>query len=448
MHSLVWKCCGCVLACSIAANPAFSQDATPSDPNSWVVLYNVNDANSVEWVNFYASRYDIPAINLLGLDTTTVERISGTGALDTVLAEIVTPIQDHLASNPDLAERACGILVGYRVPGIYGTTPYGGPGGLSIANLLQNLDTTAKQANPDCDGFASEIPPPLTKSALGEDRFVVGWMDAPNLETAKWMTLKAEVISSPLFCMPDDQYVYYDPCDPHLYPTWWRWLEDIADPVKGRNYDKYAELPWMLFDADVDAAPGDAFRFGTHDVDTWNDGRLHDGPAGARILAYNLNSWGATTLRGINSQNGRYVPNAIDAGYAAAIGSTGEPGSLIAPYPWILLGVLRDGRTLAEAMYLSNPNDNWTWACVGDPLLRVGNWFGEPCIELSSGDLNCDGGTDSFDIVPFVKALSSRADYLSQYEGCDWRTGDMNGDGVLDGNDIEGFINSITSQSN
>ena len=444
MHSMLWKCCGCVLACLVTAGSVSAQEATPSDPNSWLVLYNLNDADSITWANFYAGWYDIPAINLLGLDTTTAESISGTGAIDTVQAEIITPIREHLAVNPNLAARTCGILVGYRVPGIYGSSPYGGPGGLSTANLLQDLSTTAKQANPDCDGFASDIPPPVMKSTLGEDRFVVGWLDAPTVDTAVWMTLKAEVISSPEFCMPDDQYVYYDPCDPHLYPTWWRWLEDIADPVKGRNYDKYSEIPWMRFDADVDSTPRDVFRFGTHDVASWNDGRLHDGPAGARILAFNLNSWGATTVRSISSQGGRYVPNAIDAGYAAAIGSTGEPGSLISPYPWILLGVLRDGRTLAEAVYLANPNDNWTWVCVGDPLLKVGNWFGKPCIELSSGDLNCDGTTDGFDITPFVLALSARQEYETLYAGCDWRTGDMNGDGDLDGSDIEGFVDMIT----
>lgn len=440
-----WKRYGYILAGLLAVSPAWAQDATPSDPDSWLVLYNLNHPDSVTWVNFYADQYGLPPENLLGIDTTTSERIGGSDALSVVQAEIIDPIQDHLATYPDLADRACGILLGYRMPGIYGSSPYGGPGGLSLANLLHDLSTTNKKSNPDSNGFADDLPPPVTKASLGPDRFVVGWLDAPTLEMAISLTLKAKVLSSNEYCLHEDEAVYADPYDSHLSPTSWRWLEDISDPVKGGNYDSFPEIPWVSFDADMDSTPMDAFRFGTHDVGNWNNGRLHAGPPGSRILAYNLNSWGATTVRSITSSNGRYVPSAIDAGYASAIGSTGEPGSLIAPYPWILLAALRDGRTLGEAMYLANPRDNWTWACVGDPLLKVGNWFGQDCVELSSGDLNCDGTIDKFDITPFIMVLYKLEKYQEKYDGCDWRTGDMNGDGIVDTTDISGFVTTLLS---
>jgi uncharacterized protein (TIGR03790 family) len=440
-----FKCTSSFMVLWMCVASGWAQNATPSDPKSWLVLYNLNHADSVAWAGFYAAAHQIPPENLIGLNTTDAEHITGSGALDQVMNEIVTPIQNHLAADPNLAARACGIVLGYRVPGIYGATPWGGPGGLSVASLLQDLDSTEKLTNPFNAGFADELPPPLTKADLGDRYFLVGWIDAPSLDLALSMTIKAQVLASSQYCMSTDEAVYFDPCDPHLAPTWWRWIEDIADPVKGRNYDQFAEVPWVRFDADTESTPMDAFRFGTHDIADWDDDRLFASPPGTRILAYNLNSWGATTVRSTTAHGGRYVPNAIDAGYAAAIGSTGEPGSLVSPYPWVLLAALREERTLGEAMFLSNPNLNWTWACVGDPLLRVTNWFDEACVALSSGDLNCDGEIDSFDIDPFILAMLDLEAYQDLFDGCDWRTGDMNGDGIVNGDDIQGFVDELFS---
>lgn len=427
-------CCTLTVLLSVAAAGAQSV----SDPENWIVLYNLNDADSADWAAVYLSIHEIPQENLLGLDASTSEKLS---TLAEAEAQIVVPIQNYLAANPEVAARACGIVLGYRLPGIYGNSPYGGPGGLSVANLLHDLSSSAKQTNPHNAGFAQELPPPLTKSILGPNRFAVGWMDAPTFNAAVALSLQASILSSPQYCLPESDVAYFDYNDSILLPTWWRWLEFVTPG--GRDGADFAEIPWVQFDADVDSTPNDAFRFGTHDIDGWGDGRLFAAPYGSRILAYNLNSWGATTVRSTTAGGGRYVPNAIDAGYAAAIGSTGEPGNLISPYPWVLLASLRDGRTLGEAMYLANPNDNWTWACVGDPLLKIANWFGQTCIELSSGDLNCDGFIDSFDIEPFISALSNRNGYEQIYADCDWRTGDINGDGQLNSADISGFIDLL-----
>ena len=102
------------------------------------------------------------------------------------------------------------------------------------------------------------------------------------------------------------------------------------------------------------------------------------------------------TVRSFDAQGGRYVPNALAAGYAAAIGATGEPGSLIAPFPWVPLASLREGWTLGEVLYLAAPYDDWVWACVGDPLLSMPQWV-QPL-----GDMDCSGALDYFDINAFV----------------------------------------------
>jgi len=158
-----------------------------------------------------------------------------------------------------------------------------------------------------------------------------------------------------------------------------------------------AWLPWRAFDDDTEQTPSDAFRFGWHDVRNWTDARLRGLPAGPRILAYNLNSWGATTVRSTTAEEGRYVPNAIQAGYAAAIGSTGEPVTTNAPYVDTLLAGLMSGWTLGECFYLSNPYDDLTWTLVGDPLLRVPDWSPPPT--YVAADFDVDGDVDMADFT-------------------------------------------------
>ncbi len=56
------------------------------------------------------------------------------------------------------------------------------------------------------------------------------------------------------------------------------------------------------------------------------------------------------------------------------------------------------------------------------------------------GDTNCDGVIDSFDIEPFVLALSDPNGYMARFPGCDVSSADVNGDGAVDAFDVEPFI--------
>ena len=61
------------------------------------------------------------------------------------------------------------------------------------------------------------------------------------------------------------------------------------------------------------------------------------------------------------------------------------------------------------------------------------------------GDLNCDGAIDSFDIDPFVLALTDPAGYQAQYPNCNIMNGDINCDGAVDSFDIDGFVECIVT---
>ncbi|MBL8880431.1 MAG: immunoglobulin domain-containing protein [Phycisphaerales bacterium] len=63
-----------------------------------------------------------------------------------------------------------------------------------------------------------------------------------------------------------------------------------------------------------------------------------------------------------------------------------------------------------------------------------------------SGDLNCDGALDNFDIDPFVFALIDPAGYATAYPNCDRDRADINGDGVVDNFDIDPFVARLIGQ--
>ncbi|MGD8453367.1 MAG: FG-GAP-like repeat-containing protein [Phycisphaerae bacterium] len=63
---------------------------------------------------------------------------------------------------------------------------------------------------------------------------------------------------------------------------------------------------------------------------------------------------------------------------------------------------------------------------------------------LLSGDLNCDGAVDNFDISAFVLALTNPAAYQAAYPDCDRLNADVNGDGFIDNFDINPFIELLT----
>jgi len=62
---------------------------------------------------------------------------------------------------------------------------------------------------------------------------------------------------------------------------------------------------------------------------------------------------------------------------------------------------------------------------------------------LRTGDTNCDGAVNNFDIDPFVLALTDPAAYAATYPGCDVRTADTNGDGLVNNFDVDAFVACI-----
>src|SRR5690606_33446662 len=142
----------------------------------------------------------------------------------------------------------------------------------------------------------------------------------------------------------------------------------------------------------------------------------YGGTNNTRILAFNYNSYGATTVRSTTAEGGRYVPNALEAGYAAAIGATGEPFCCLGPVPGTLLAGLREGWTLGESFHIASVYDDWMWTLVGDPFLRMPSWL-PPA--PGDGDGNGDGAVNGLDIQLMAKGLTGGALSAREMESLD-----------------------------
>ena len=351
-------------------------DRTAAMPDSWLVLYNTNDSESVIWKNGYINLWNIPVENTLGLDVSTTEHISEAEFINS----IYTPVKTHLANNPNLEDKIMGILVGYHVPGNFGTPTLSGGGGYSVSNYLVDLslDTQAplprKSFNPYLQNYLS--PTRFMKADLTESTYFTARIDAPSLAEAQYISVRAESISNTADPLAPDDWIYYQHYDPFAPFTTW---EDLEYSIYKDSFNSTYVLPWQEFDPDTQATPNAAFRFSFYRVSGWQAMDWAGTPVGARILGYAFNSWGATTVRSTTDHNGRYVPNALFNGqYAAAIGATAEPYSNTGPLPSTLLACLAQGWSLGECMTYASKRKFWMWEVVGDPLLKIPQWFDPP----------------------------------------------------------------------
>ena len=381
-------------------------------PDSWLILFNWDNRDSVDWALWYRAQWGIPSANLLGVRGSTAEHLADLAEVQT---RIIGPVRARLASKPDLEQKIMGILLGYGMPGHY-DTPIVNPeyGGFSISDALGDMhDDTGppglyeyqggqRGTNYDCWYVNGTLPPGvrLTKATMAPNRYMTARIDAPSLATAKALTLRAKILSDPQTLLGGKSilYDYYDPNFPsgnHQW-AWLRWA--VEEPF-------LADAPWVPFDLDAgDTSPGAIFRFSVYQLWGWGADQVLCADAPACALAFDLNSYGALTVRSTTDYGGCFVPVALEAGYAAAIGATGEPMCCQSPAPEILLSGLRQGWTLGESYYLSNPYNDHMWTLVGDPFLRLPNWF-RPFPRFA-GDINRDGKVNLQDLAGFRACMA------------------------------------------
>ncbi|MBL8881031.1 MAG: hypothetical protein JNG88_18095 [Phycisphaerales bacterium] len=86
------------------------------------------------------------------------------------------------------------------------------------------------------------------------------------------------------------------------------------------------------------------------------------------------------------------------------------------------------------------PNNSVTEAGVDD----VRAYYIRCESTVLTGDLNCDGEVNNFDIDPFVLALTDPDAYAAAFPDCDASAADINDDGVVNNFDIDPFVALLT----
>ena len=66
-------------------------------------------------------------------------------------------------------------------------------------------------------------------------------------------------------------------------------------------------------------------------------------------------------------------------------------------------------------------------------------------ITSALADMNCDGAVNTFDIDPFVLAMTSETQYAENFPFCNYMNGDVNCDGSVNVFDIDPFVLCLTS---
>jgi uncharacterized protein (TIGR03790 family) len=373
---------------NVTAAVITAANRTADLPDSWLVLYNLNSADSITWKNWYIAQWGIPAANTLGLNAdANLERITKTEMINTIF----TPVVNHLNANPTLKAKVMGILVGYRVPGNFYTdanvpTLQGG-GGWSVSSRLQKLDPSLLDiprwpANAhDFNAYFAPNTNRLNKSELASNVYITARIDAPTLADAQSLTTRARAISTSSSALPSNEWIYID-YDDVGSPGGNEWtglrlaFEDLDFNTPAWKY------PWKIFVSDgssEEPTPNSAFQFSYYNLTGWQNADWSGSASGTKILGYAMNSWGATTVRSTTDHSGRYVPNVLfNGGYAGAIGSTGEPYLSSIPKADTVLWCLAEGWTMGEAVFQATPDHAWMWELVGDPLLRIPSWFDKP----------------------------------------------------------------------
>ena len=435
--------CGAI-AVALTATSAVAIDPqlrTADMPDSWLVLYNLNDPESVSWAQWYTTIRGIPATNMLGLDADLTEHLA---TIDEAQAQIITPVRDLFTLDIDFEQQTMGIILGYGLPGHYETLPDDLPnvGGFSIADALQDMwddflpPAEQRWCNPDnprCDLNEPGIIPSqrLTKATMTPGQFMVARIDGPTMQDAQALTQRALAIENTTTGLVGENasYDYFDTDFPSSTNEWF-WLKVAVEAPE------LANVPWVEFDLDGQSGPTipsmDAFRFSVYQLLGWSPGQFAGNNPGSQILAFHYNSFGAVTVRSTTGGGSLYVPNALAAGYAAAIGATAEPQCCsTAPFPDTLLAALGEGWTLGESYYLANPFNDYMWVLVGDPFLTVPYWFNQiPPIIQGNGDINADGAVDGLDILPFTDVLLG-----IDNDPAHAASADLDGNGLIDDDD-------------
>ena len=335
--------------------------AHADDPARWLVVYNRAASDSISWAQAYRDARQVPYANLLALDLPTTEQITSSQ-----FASLRNDVSTYLSLN-GLDTQVVGILCGHGVPGTY--TRSGGDQAM-IAAQLQFIDGTDNAiANPHA---ALTLPDRMPAADLGGYRMTAR-IDGPTLADSLALHTSAIDLQTNGLGVGDDATIWLDPvADGVAYEVrqdqmldWAAGLarQQLRLPIQTTQpMDPASDVQFTQIDRD-------GFFLG------WRQASVPSGffgtPAGKRIFSMQMTDLVATapTLRDAASNS--WAIGSLQAGYAAAAGSSDT--SFVGAEPSVepFFDALRLGWTLAEAWFVSIAVLRSPTALIGDPLLTA-----------------------------------------------------------------------------
>lgn len=330
------------------------------DPSRWLVVYNAADADSRQWAEYYRAERRVPYANLCGLDLPLDETIS-----ESQFADLRDAIDQYLWDN-GLASQILGLLLGYRVPGYYLRADSRRE---AIAGQLHRMDGwTGAVTNP----LSLHSPPQRpSEDSLNGDRLTAR-IDGPTLADGLAPVDRAAAIETNGLAGGDNATLWFDPVTTGTQHQ--AWVTPMLD--WGRAIDRQRLLlPFRMSEptdppseVGFDSIANDGFYWGWRGSDVPSE--FFATPAGDRIFCYQATNVTATspTLR---TAPGGWTLQALQAGYAAALGSSRDISLTATPLPDRFFDALRTGWSLAEAWAVAAPLWREGLELIGDPLLRL-----------------------------------------------------------------------------
>lgn len=379
-----WKWIGVFAASILFLLPgALIGSDRAAGPEGVIVVANERDPGSVELAKVYMRIRSIPEGNLIRLDCSTEETISGREFFETIF----DPLRERLLAEgwiegrrgrgEDQYSRDHYFVFGHEID--YLVLCKGVPLRMDAPpewNLTEAPTGHLREANASVDSELATLA--MTTSAIGglipnplfgiqrpsgldlEQVVRVFRLDGPSYDAARRLILNAYTAEEHGLV----GQAFIDMGGPHAEGD--RWLEEAGKLMEQGGYRVrwHREGPTMTLADGLQLPALYAGWYTTNASGAWADPAMRV-PPGA--IAYHIHSFSAQTLRSVNQF---WVGPMVEKGVTATVGTVYEPLLQFVHRPQMLFGGLLAGMSWGEAAFFSLPVISWQNVMIGDPLYR------------------------------------------------------------------------------
>lgn len=390
-----YKCAKATLALLLlVALPARSPaEASLSDTEATIVIYNKNDPQSQELALYYSVKRNIPGVNLCSLDCPLTEEITR----EQYNKSILRPLREFLQSRdlmkfgplPGAGAKNRNLLIAIKSHVRYLVLCRGIPLKISQDDTVP-VEADFKDFKPELlvnaaavDSelanlpapqlpITSYLPNPLFRKKFSDFQewnhrlLCVARLDGPTSKAAR------RLIDSALEAEKNGLYgrAFFDLRNIPDSDKGYKWGDDeirlAKHSLEERAWETVVDEKAVVFGDEVDASSC-AIYAGWYTSNLAGPFASPDFVFRPGAIAYHIHSWSAATLR---SETSGWAGPLVSHGAAATLGCVYEPYLQITPCISVLVKKLLEGCTFGEAAYSSQEFLSWMTTVIGDPLYR------------------------------------------------------------------------------